>query len=141
MKPRRLPFEEFKYIYQRVPRLCVEVVIKTSKGILLTLRDIPPFQGYWHLPGGTVLLGETLEGAVKRFAQEEVGLRVKVKEFLGVIEYSKASFGQTIGLAYLISATSGKPKIDFQAKKVKFFKKIPKKTIPEQIKFLNAWLK
>jgi ADP-ribose pyrophosphatase YjhB (NUDIX family) len=75
MKPKKLPLKEFKYIYQRVPRLCVEVIVKTSKGVLLTLRDIPPFQGYWHLPGGTVLLGESLEAAIKRITNEETGLR------------------------------------------------------------------
>jgi ADP-ribose pyrophosphatase YjhB (NUDIX family) len=84
----RLPKEEFDAIYSRVPRLTVEVVISSPKrGILLSLRDIEPCKGMWHLPGGTVRFGEPLVEAVARVARDELGLTVDVGEMLGYIEY------------------------------------------------------
>lgn len=46
--PKRLPLKEFKAIYAKVPRLCVDVVIKTADGILLTIgsRNNKNFRGY-----------------------------------------------------------------------------------------------
>ena len=54
-----LPKDEFDWIFSRVPRLTVEVVIsEPGRGVLLSLRDIEPCRGMWHLPGGTVRFGE-----------------------------------------------------------------------------------
>ena len=83
-----LPKEEFDRIYSRVPRLTVEVVIASpARGVLLSLRDIEPCRGMWHLPGGTVRFGEPLVDAVARVARDELGLGVDVGEMLGYIEY------------------------------------------------------
>jgi len=70
MNVRKLPLKEFKTIYSKVPRLCVDLVIRNKQGTLLTKRDIPPDLGWWHFPGGTVLIGETLENTVQRVAKE-----------------------------------------------------------------------
>jgi ADP-ribose pyrophosphatase YjhB (NUDIX family) len=84
----RLPKDEFDWIFSRVPRLTVEVVIASpSRGVLLSLRDIEPCRGMWHLPGGTVRFGEPLVEAVARVARDELGLDVDVGEMLGYIEY------------------------------------------------------
>ena len=52
MHPNRLPQEKYDEIYSKVPRICVEVVIRNEKGILLTKRAIPSSEGKWHFPGG-----------------------------------------------------------------------------------------
>ncbi len=52
--------EEFYSIYSKVPRLALDVVIRSDEGILLSLRAIEPHKGLWHLPGGTVYRGETI---------------------------------------------------------------------------------
>ena len=44
-------------------------------------------QGHWHLPGETVRLGEPLVEAVKRVAQDELGIAVSAGEMPGYIEY------------------------------------------------------
>lgn len=86
--PGPLPKEEFDWIFSRVPRLTVEVVIASpQRGVLLSLRDIEPCKGMWHLPGGTVRFGEPLVEAVARVACDELGLTVEVGELLGYIEY------------------------------------------------------
>jgi 8-oxo-dGTP pyrophosphatase MutT (NUDIX family) len=83
-----LPKDEFDWIFSRVPRVTVEVVISTpERGVLLSLRDIEPCKGLWHLPGGTVRFGEPLVEAVGRVARDELGLSVDVGEMLGYIEY------------------------------------------------------
>lgn len=138
MSIKKLPLEEFQYIYSKVPRLCVDVVLKTEEGILLSKRDITPAKGMWHLPGGTVYFGETHEEAVKRVAKEEMGIEVEVVGCLGVIEYgTKYSLGWTTAIAYLVEQTGGKFSGSYQAKELKFFKAIPDNTIPEPAEFLK----
>lgn len=72
-KPKRLPSKEFKYLYGKVPRLCVDVVIQSKDGVVLSKRDIPPAKGMWHIPGGTVLFGESLEKAAKESPKKKPG--------------------------------------------------------------------
>lgn len=140
-KPKRLPSKEFKYLYGKVPRLCVDVVIQSEDGVVLSKRDIPPAKGMWHIPGGTVLFGESLENAVKRIAKEETGLIIKVVKMVSYIEYSPIhALNHSIGLAFSCKVYSGKLKGCYQAKEIKFFKTIPKNTIPEQEKFLQKFL-
>ena len=99
-----LPQDEFDWIFSRVPRLTVEVVVASSdRGVLLALRDFGPCQGLWHLPGGTVRFGEPVTGAVRRVALDELGLMVSVGELLGYIEYPSHcdnGLDSPVGLAF-----------------------------------------
>ncbi|MGO9753922.1 MAG: NUDIX hydrolase [Solirubrobacteraceae bacterium] len=99
-----LPKEEFDWIFARVPRLTVEVVIADpGRGVLLSLREIDPCTGMWHLPGGTVRFSEPAVDAVKRVAQAELGLTVDVGELLGYIEYPshyEHGLDSPVGLAF-----------------------------------------
>ena len=82
-----LTIKEFKEIYSKVSRATVSLVIKTNKGIALSLRNLPSWRNKWHLPGGTIFYKETVENAVKRKAKEELGIKVKIVKLLGYIEY------------------------------------------------------
>ena len=99
-----LPQEEFDHIFSRDPRLAVELVIASDdRGVLLALRDFGPCQGLWHLPGGTVRFGEPLVEAVKRVAQDELGLTVSIGQLLGYIEYPSHydhGLDSPVGLAF-----------------------------------------
>jgi 8-oxo-dGTP diphosphatase len=55
--------------------------------VLLTKRNIPPFQNMWVMPGGKIDLGEPIIEALKREAHEEVGLEIEVKELIDVFEH------------------------------------------------------
>ncbi|MBU1177344.1 NUDIX hydrolase [Patescibacteria group bacterium] len=135
---KKLPFSEFKSIYSRVPRLCVEIMVKTNNGVLLLKRNIDPEKGKWHLPGGTVLKGERLEDTVKRVAMEEIGVKVKVGEVLDIIEYFiKGYFGQMVGIIFSVEPISKNFKIDKNTQEFRFFKIIPKNTIKQHKKLLN----
>ncbi len=109
--PGWLPKPEYDAIYSRVPRLCVEVVIVTDeRGVLLSLRDIPPNVGAWHIPGGTVLFGEPLTEALKRVARDELGLDVVPGELLGYIEYPshyENGLDSPVGLAFRCTVAGG----------------------------------
>jgi len=54
--------------------------------ILLTKRSVPPFQGYWCLPGGHIDDYETAEDAVVREVMEETGIRFCSPTFLGFFD-------------------------------------------------------
>lgn len=134
---KRLPRKEFVYIYSKVPRLCVDIIVKNDEGVVLSKRDIPPAKGMWHIPGGTVLFGETHSQAVKRIAEKELGLNVEVVSPIGIIEYSnKYSYGQSTAIVYMVAVLGGKLRGSKEGKEVGFFKEIPKNTIPEQEEFL-----
>ncbi len=131
---------EFKQIYAKVPRLTVEVIIKNQKGeILLTKRAIPPCQGQWHLPGGTVRLGESLLAAVRRVSEREVGLRVDDARLKGYIEYpSHYSSGQgyPVGIAFEVTKYGGSVTIDADAEAWDWFRQLPKNLHRDQDTFL-----
>jgi ADP-ribose pyrophosphatase YjhB (NUDIX family) len=136
-----LPKVEFDSIYSRVPRLTVEVIVKTQKGIILTKRAVEPCIGQWHIPGGTVRFSESLHQAVKRVALEELGVQVTITKLLGYIEYPKILAGGykgwPVGIAFEVAISSGTPHGDFQADAVEYFEHVPDNTVTEQAEFLK----
>ena len=136
--------EEFKEIYSRATRLCVDLVIKTPKGLALSLRSLSSWKGYWHLPGGTVFYKEKIIDTVRRVALEELGISVNVDKLLGYVEYvseeKERGFGYTVAMVFLCSL--GKDKIDMksneEASEVSFFKELPDNVIDEQRVFLES---
>jgi len=144
--PQKLPYKTFRTIYSKVPRLCVDLVILNKQNeVLLTFRKIPP-KGLWHLPGGTILFGETPEETAQRVAKEELGQKIVIKKLLGIINYDPASYkritgiGHPVSIAYLASLTSNTITLDKQATKFKFHTKLPQKIFKEQKKFLSKTL-
>ena len=136
-KPKKIPLKTFEYVYNRVPRLCVDLVIKTSEGVVLSKRDIPPSKGKWHIPGGTILFKEKLEDAIKRIALEETGLKLEIIDTIGTIEFFIPTvIGHAVSIVHLCKPVSGKLRGSFQGKEIKYFKSVPPNTIKEQAKFL-----
>jgi ADP-ribose pyrophosphatase YjhB (NUDIX family) len=50
--------KDYEFIFSRVPRLTIDLVINKDNGIILTRRNIPPHMGKWHLPGGRLFMRE-----------------------------------------------------------------------------------
>lgn len=135
----RLPGKEYHFIYHRVPRLCVDLVIKDKRGVVLIQRDIVPDRGKWHFPGGTIHFGETFEEAIRRFAKDETGLTVKAVREIGAVEYFRGKkFGHIVSITYLVRPLGGKLHGSKQGRNIAFFKKLPKNTVTEQGKFLSG---
>jgi ADP-ribose pyrophosphatase YjhB (NUDIX family) len=139
MKLKKIPLRKFEEIYSKVPKLCVEIVLKEKQGILFTKRKITPWKGFWHFPGGTVLLFETIKHAINRVAKEELNLKIKINKLLGIAEYfnKKRGYRHAVSLIFLAERVSGKLKLDFQASESKFFKEIPKGIVAEHRKVLK----
>ncbi|MDO8488401.1 MAG: NUDIX domain-containing protein [bacterium] len=140
---RQLPFSftEFKAIYSKVPRLCVDLIIRNKLGILLTLRVKNGYVGQWHLPGSTVYYQEEIASAIKRIAKEELGIEVQVDKFLGYIEYLNEAkwrgFGYTVSLAFLCTSKNKALDLDDQVEQAQYFKVLPKNTISQQKAFIK----
>jgi colanic acid biosynthesis protein WcaH len=142
---KKLTKEAFDEIYRQVPRLCVEAIIIIPQGIILTKRLIPPCVGMWHIPGGTVYLGEKLEDAVKRVADDELGIDINIKNRIGIIQYLKLcedNSRHAIGIAFLCEPKSKEQKFrgSYQGEEINAFKIIPDNTVPEQKIFLDNFL-
>lgn len=84
------------------------------------------------------MLGEKINKALQRIAQAEIGSKVKVIKLLGTMEFPPDEITQqTVSIVYLVKPLSKKLHGSWQAKEIKFFKKIPTKTIKEQKLFLQ----
>jgi 8-oxo-dGTP diphosphatase len=131
-----LPKHEFDWIYSRVPRLTVELVITSpDRGVLLQLRDADPCKGTWSLPGGTVRFGEPALQATARVARDELGLTVIVGHLLGYIEYPSHynnGLDSPVGLAFSASILGDQP----TPRSCEWFTTFPANMHPEQKAFL-----
>ncbi|OGM26618.1 hypothetical protein A3D00_01210 [Candidatus Woesebacteria bacterium RIFCSPHIGHO2_02_FULL_38_9] len=131
-----LTYDEFKVIYSKVPRLCVDLVIKNNKEVLLTLRQKNGYEGQWHLPGGTVYYREPIQKAIKRIAKEELGIEISIEKFVGYLEYfseeKERGFGYTVSLVFRCKSNDSNLNLDNQVEKAQYFKTPPNNTIVEQ---------
>lgn len=127
-----------------MPRLTVEVIIATPEsGVLLSLRDIPPCQGLWHIPGGTVRFGEPAVDSVRRVAHDELGLDVEPQELLGYIEYPSHynnGLDSPVGLAFRAEVSPGSSDTASLPEGCAWFHSLPAAMHEEQRDFLHAHL-
>lgn len=147
MKRNKKPLteHEFKKIYSKVPRVCVDLVVIVESKVLLTLRAKYGWIGLWHLPGGTIHLNETAIDAVKRVGKEELGKQFSDISFLGYQDWlhgeKSGSFGSGITLVFRCELENAKDVIlDDQASKARLFDKIPRNSIREQKKWIEKGL-
>lgn len=84
-----LPEHDYNFIYSRAPRICVDIVIKSQTSVHLIEREIAPYKGKWHLPGGRVRFRESIQKAIQRIAKTEIGMGVKVICTLGFMEFTR----------------------------------------------------
>ncbi len=90
------------------PKLMVDVIIPSERGVVLIRRGTEPFKGQWALPGGFVEVGETLEEAAYREAAEETGLAVEVARLVGVYsDPARDPRGHNVSVAFLARVLSG----------------------------------
>ncbi|WOD06192.1 GDP-mannose mannosyl hydrolase [Marinomonas sp. GJ51-6] len=97
----------FSKVVESTPLISIDLVVESSEGhFLLGLRNNRPAQGYWFVPGGRVLKGESLDNAFQRLCQEELGMAFERSSalFLGTFEhfYEDSVFGEGISTHYIV---------------------------------------
>lgn len=80
------------FIDYQNPKIVAGSVVLTGKQILLCKRAIEPRKGFWTLPAGFMELGESVEEAAQREAQEEALADIEIDRLLAV--YSVPRIGQ-----------------------------------------------
>lgn len=75
-----------RFIFYNNPKPTVNVLLKDAKGnILLVRRAVPPFKGWWDLPGGFMQYGEDPCQTLRRELKEELGFALPASiRFLGL---------------------------------------------------------
>ena len=131
--------KHYRQIFSRVPRLCVDLFIKTgSNTCLLGQRAHEPFKNLWAMPGGRMFFGETLTQAANRIAREEIGFKIEVAEVVGAINYlEEVAMGGRHSVSVVLSCRL-REELDFLVKNDQHFKIICFDGDPETIKVLAA---
>ncbi len=108
------------------PALTVDIIIQVDGGVVLVERKNDPFRGCWALPGGFVEYGETVEEAARREAEEETGLKVSLRELVGVYsDPDRDPRGHTVSVCFLADKAGGELRPATDAADVKVFKEVP----------------
>jgi len=113
-------------VQKRSPLLTVDIIIPTSDGLVLVKRAREPYKGMWALPGGFVRYGERVESAAVREAEEETGLKVKLRKLVGVYsDPSRDPRGHVVSVCFLAEQANGRLSAKGDAAEARVFKDIP----------------
>ena len=86
-EPPRLVCGACGFVFYLDPKVAVGAICRNSGGIVLLRRGIEPGYGKWVFPGGYVDRGETVEGAARREAREEINAEIRLTRLLNVYSY------------------------------------------------------
>ena len=136
--PPYLTDDEYRFVYSRAPRLCLDLAVADADGLILSKRDIPPFQGLWHLPGGRVYYKESVAEAAARIAGAEAGITIALDGPVGHIEVLEdGEFVHSGSLVFFARHTGGTVRGSEQGREIKKWKELPEDTHPVQKDFLR----
>ena len=85
-------------------------IIRHDKKVLIDKRPSNGLLGgMWEFPGGKIEECEKHEEAIRREFYEELGIKVKKGNLLGIYKYAYTHFSVTVHV-YFVEVISGKPK-------------------------------
>lgn len=132
LMPKRLSQEEFEKSFENVPRAAINLIVTEINGrVLLTRRNIPPCEGSWHFPGSFVLKNETIDEALKRVVENELGMdlveEVNFKLLGNFDDINGDSRGHVIDMVYGMQISDVSKIVATKENiEVGFFDKLPK---------------
>jgi len=104
------------------PRLVVSALIKKKNKFLLIKEKLENNEETWIIPGGGVDFGENLEQAVKREIKEELGIDIKIIDFIKFHEAIFTKFNyHTVIFFYLVKALNEDFKLEKKILDARFF--------------------
>jgi ADP-ribose pyrophosphatase YjhB (NUDIX family) len=116
--PRRIVCAHCGYAAYYNPKPVAGAIPVDDEGrVILLRRGFDPGQGLWTFPGGFVDLGESVEEAARREADEELGMAIEVENLVGV--YSRAQ-DRVVLIVYRARAL-GRPRTTPEAIEVRAF--------------------
>lgn len=128
----------------KTPLLTTDIIIELTdlpdSPIVLIQRKNPPHG--WALPGGFVDVGESVEHAAVREAEEETALRVKLKVLLGCYsDPTRDSRGHTASVVY-VAQGQGEPRAQDDAASVTIFspENLPQTLVFDHARMLRDYL-
>jgi len=134
--------DEYKFIFSRVPRLCLDFIVIKKGKVLLAKRSIEPYKGYWSLPGGMVRYKESFEEASKRILKDELGLKPIEKKLIGSMEFpnevnKNGVHVHSVSIAFLTKLEDGEIIGSDQAHEFQFFESLPENVPPVHKEFMK----
>lgn len=115
---------------RKTPKLTVDIIIETARGVVLIRRKNPPFG--WAIPGGFVDRGETVEQAAVREAKEETSLELEnLRQFHVYSDPKRDPRGHTVSVVFTAEG-KGTPKAASDAKEIGVF---DQESLPDEIAF------
>lgn len=136
------PEEVWRASHLAFCRPAVEVLINRNNGkeFLLSYRRDSNYDA-WHIPGGFILVRESIAHACNRVVSKELGINGVCD--LKLIDVHKWSWpGHPFGGSPLSLVYSASPLENVsETNTVKYFRTIPRNTIPEHAGFLKTYLK
>lgn len=118
--PPRPVCRECGFVFYLDPKVAVGVICRLDGGIVLLRRAIEPGYGKWVYPGGYVDRGETLEGAARREALEEVRLEIRIGRLVNAYSYEGRP---VIVIVYAAEVVGGEMSCGEEALEVRAFAK------------------
>jgi ADP-ribose pyrophosphatase YjhB (NUDIX family) len=116
--PGRLGCSHCGYIAYYGPQPVAAAIPLDGEGrVILLRRGFDPGRGLWTFPGGFVDLGESVDQAARREADEELGLTIELDGLVGV--YSRPS--DRVVLIVFGARATGRPRTTPEATEVHAF--------------------
>jgi len=133
--------KKIPYFHEKDAQSPLAVVLvrceRDDGAVLLVKREKRPYEGLWGMPGGRIILGETIEQSAKRLLKEKTFLDC---EFLGVhavcnerVRENGIKYGFVMLVVHVAPTSTIKQKPN-----VAWFKEAPSDTIPSDAFFVNA---
>lgn len=69
-----LDHQTFLNVVANTPLVSVDLLLLRDDEVLLGLRNNRPAKGFWFVPGGRILKNETIQHAILRIAEKELGM-------------------------------------------------------------------
>lgn len=114
-------FCQFEFYFNGRP--CAQAILLKDNKILLVKRNIEPFKGNWEIPGGFLNIGESLDEALKREMNEELGIKIIKSEYLVSLPaiYPYQGIDLNVVANYFICDFSGPIKLNKEIGEIKYF--------------------